>query len=112
MTLLIGVQSISLLKKNIWSCLCHILHIDPAAALTRQVATFPLSLGGLGFRSATRTKQSAHRTSWADSLGMLHNRHSSVADAFLCLWLPLIRHGFRATLLACCLAWCAPSFSG
>ena len=60
----------------------QILHIDPAAVHTRQVATLPLSLGGLGLRSAIRTKQSAYWASWADSLGMLHNRHSNVADAF------------------------------
>ena len=68
---------------GIWSCLCQILHIDPAAVHTRQLATLPLSLGGLGLRSAIRTKQSAYWASWADSLGMLHNRHSNVADAFL-----------------------------
>ena len=48
-------------------CLCQILHIDPAAVHTRQLATLPLSLGGLGLRSATRTEQSAYWPSWADS---------------------------------------------
>ena len=40
---------------GMWSCLCQILHIDPAAVHTRQLATLPLSLGGLGLRSAIRT---------------------------------------------------------
>ena len=50
----------------------------------RQIATLPLSVGGLVLRSATRTKQSAYWATWADSLGVFHNRHSNVADdAFL-----------------------------
>ena len=63
--------------------------------------------------------------SWADSLGMFHNRHSNVADAFLeCLTVGagppslVAAHSAREELSyvmgfqASCFAWCTPSFSG
>ena len=68
---------------GVWSCLCRILNVDPTAAHTRQVATHPLSLGGLGLRSANRTRQSAYWASWADSLAMIYRRHHGVATGFL-----------------------------
>ena len=68
-----------------WRCLCQI--IEPAAAHTRQVATLPLSLGCLGLRSTTRTKQYAYWECWANSFGMFHDRYSNLANAFMeCLF--------------------------
>ena len=42
---------------SFWSCLCDILNVAPdqCSVSARDVATFPLCLGGLGFRSASRT---------------------------------------------------------
>ena len=41
--------------------------------------TLPLSLGGLGIRSAFRSRESAHWASWADCLAMVKARHPIVA---------------------------------
>ena len=42
-------------------------------------ATLPLSLGGLGLRSAERTKVATCWASWADVLPMIQARHPAVA---------------------------------
>ena len=61
---------------GLWRCLCSILQLDPAQPDSiRETATVPLSLGGLGLRSASRTRVSAS----ADCLGMIHKRHPNVA---------------------------------
>ena len=65
---------------GLWRCLCSILQLDPAQAdSVRETATVLLSLGGLGLRSALRTRVPAFWASWADSLGMIHQRHPDVA---------------------------------
>ena len=40
--------------ESIWTCLCQILgvHNDESDAVAKQTATLPLSMGGLGLRSA------------------------------------------------------------
>ena len=65
-----------------FTCLCQILQVDPAAidAETRDSATLPMSLGGLGIRSAVRSCKAAHWASWADSLPMTFERHPHVAN--------------------------------
>ena len=47
--------------------------------LTEDLARLPLSMGGLGLRSAVRTSPAAHWASWADSLPMIQKRHPAVA---------------------------------
>ena len=65
---------------GLWRCLCSILQLDPAQPDSiRETATVPLSLGGLGLRSASRTLVPAFWSSWADCLGMIHKRHPDVA---------------------------------
>ena len=46
----------------------------------RDAAALPLSLGGLGLRSACRMRVPAYWASWADCFGMIHQRHPDVAD--------------------------------
>ena len=55
--------------ESIWTCLCQILgvHNDESDAVA-QTATLPLSMGGLGLRSAVRTSVPAHWASWEDCL--------------------------------------------
>ena len=61
-------------------CFCSILQLDPAQAdSVRETATVPLSWGGLGLSSAVRTRVLAFWASWADSLGLIHQRHPDVA---------------------------------
>ena len=52
---------------------------------TRATASLPLSLGGLGLRSAQRTREAAYWASWSDTLPMIHARHPVVANL-------LVRH--------------------
>ena len=51
--------------------------------LHKEVATLPLSLGGLGLRSAVRTSVPAHWASWADVLPMIRDRHPAVATTIV-----------------------------
>ena len=62
--------------ESIWTCLCQILgvHNDESDAIAKQTATLPLSMGGLGLRSAVRTSVPAHWASWGDCLGMINAR--------------------------------------
>ena len=64
----------------LWQCLCQIMRISPTQAEDiRLTATLPMVLGGLGLRSATRVRQAAYWSSWADCLPMVHHRHPMVA---------------------------------
>ena len=45
-----------------------------------EKSSLPMSLGGCGLRSASRTSSSAYWASWADSLRMIHQRHPAVAN--------------------------------
>ena len=67
--------------QGLWRCLCAILEVpeDTCHLVTRATATLPLSLGGLGLRSAERTKVAACWASWADVLPMIQARHPAVA---------------------------------
>ena len=66
---------------RIWQQLCRITGIDEgiAPAISRQVASLPLSMGGLGLRSAQWTSVAAHFASWADAVGMIQNRQPTIA---------------------------------
>ena len=63
--------------RGIWTCLCKLL------GRSCELASVPLSLGGLGLRSATRTREAAYWASWADCLFMVRKRHPVVADRIL-----------------------------
>ena len=58
---------------GLWTCLCNILNV-----VGQDVATMPLSLGGLGLRDAVRTSPPAF---WcrADCIAMVRARHPDVA---------------------------------
>ena len=61
---------------GLWQCLCAIMNVDGdmMSASTKETATFPLSMGGLGLRSAFRLRQAAHWSSWGDCLEMIRDR--------------------------------------
>ena len=48
-----------------------------------DLASLPLSLGGLGLRSATLMSRPAYWSSWADCLGMVQQRHPTVSDCIV-----------------------------
>ena len=68
--------------ENMWRGLCTILEVPTTACSrnARDLSSLPLSLGGLGLRSATRTRVSACWASWADTLPMVQSRHPQIAD--------------------------------
>ena len=71
-------------NRGLWNCLNHILSIDSQVDETVQdIGSLPLSMGGLGLRSATRTSQPAFWASWADCPAMIRARHPDVAALIL-----------------------------
>ena len=60
-----------------------ILDVQGAPAEAQQLASLPLTLGGLGLASAERTRHVAHWASWADCLAMVQQRHPSVAEEMI-----------------------------
>ena len=70
--------------RGFWECACTLLNIPSHQdQSTRDTATLPLSLGGLGLRSAVRTSPSAFWASWADCLLIISARHPAVADMII-----------------------------
>ena len=67
---------------GLWQCLSNILRIDPDATV-RDAACMPLSLGGVGLRSAYRTRVPAFWVSWSDCLPMIQARNPDVAAALV-----------------------------
>ena len=67
---------------TLWQCLSNILQIDlnQCDEVVRDVATLPLSMGGLGLRSAVRVRSPAYWASWADCLSMTQARHPLVVE--------------------------------
>ena len=59
-------------------CLSLLLNVDPST-MYWDLASLPLSLGGLGLRGASLTSQPAYWSSWADCLGMVQQGHSTVS---------------------------------
>ena len=61
---------------GLWQCLCDVLGIDPGQETTvKETAVLPMSLGGLGLRSALKLRVPAFWASWADCLPMIWERH-------------------------------------
>ena len=48
-----------------------------------MAATLPLRFGGLGLSSARRLRHAAHWARWADCIGMIHQRHPTVARTII-----------------------------
>ena len=70
---------------GLFNCLCRIMNIVPGQIheLVKDIITIPLSIGGMGFRSAHRTSPPAYWASWADSLPMIRERHLEVARTII-----------------------------
>ena len=70
---------------TLWQCLSNILQVDlnQCDEVVRDVATLPLSMGGLGLRSAVRVRSPACWASWADCLPMMQARHPRVVAEIL-----------------------------
>ena len=58
----------------VWKCLCGLLDIRGTEEM-RDKASLSLSSGGLGSRSATRSRDCAFWASWADVLPTIRKRH-------------------------------------
>ena len=70
---------------GLWSCLRNILGATLDTNPTvRDIATMPLSLGGMGLRNAARMSPAAFWASWADCLSMVRERHPEIATMILC----------------------------
>ena len=66
---------------GLWQCFSTLLRIDPSQweSTVQEATTLPMSLGGLGLRSALRTKVAAFWSSWSDCSPMIQARHPAVA---------------------------------
>ena len=69
--------------RYVWQCLQTVLDVREAPAEAQQLASLPLTLGGLGVASAERTRHAAHWASWANCLAMVQQRHPSVAEEMI-----------------------------
>ena len=69
--------------RQMWECFSQLVGIASVSAGARQSVTVPLSLGGLGLSGARRARESAHWSSWADSLPMIWKRHPAVATMLI-----------------------------
>ena len=71
--------------RSLWKCLCRILGISEGECQdsARSAATLPVVLGGLGLRSALRTRSSAFWASWADCLPMVFKRYPDLVADFV-----------------------------
>ena len=56
---------------------------DACDRSARDVASLPLSFGGMGLRSAVRTAVPAYWSSWVDALSMISQRHRTVATTLV-----------------------------
>ena len=63
----------------VWNCFRQLLDI-PSTQEMMDRAGMSLANGGLGLRSASRDKVSAHWASWADALPTIRERHPVIAD--------------------------------
>ena len=70
--------------EGLWRCMCEILRVPlDTGVLARDTASLPLALGGLGLRSAVRSRQSTYWASWADTLPVVRMRHRAIAESFV-----------------------------
>ena len=70
---------------QLWGCLCQLLDITTTRCNvgSRDTATLPLAMGGMGLRSAMRTRSPACWASWGDCLSMIRARHPEVVTQLL-----------------------------
>ena len=68
-----------------WSCFCNLLELSPPSVpeSSTMAATLPLRFGGLGLSSAGKLRHAVHWASWADCIGMMHQRHPTVARTII-----------------------------
>ena len=64
---------------GVWQCFCSLLG-QSLNAVTWEVGSLPLHMGGLGLRSACRTVHVAYWGTWADCLSTIQQRHANIAD--------------------------------
>ena len=64
-------------------CLSRLLEVPVETFALNATMSLPLSKGGLGLRSAVRSREAAHWASWADCLPMVQKRHPQVAGIML-----------------------------
>ena len=63
--------------------LSRLLEVPVETFELNATMSLPLSKGGLGLRSAVRSREAAHWASWADCLPMVQKRHPQVAGIML-----------------------------
>ena len=68
------------MQRTMWALLGDIPGGDQEKQDAARLATLPMRMGGLGFRSAVRMAPAAHWASWADALPMLLERLPVVAQ--------------------------------
>ena len=68
---------------KVWDCLASLLHVPAQLPHARTTALMPLSTGWLGLGCAVRARHAAHYASWADSLPIVRQRHTDVADSII-----------------------------
>ena len=68
--------------RSLRRCLSELLGAEVPEG-TSDIASLPLSLGGLGLLSAQRIRHAANWASWSDSLEMVRNRHPVVAEVMV-----------------------------
>ena len=67
-----------------WECLCRILRVSSEVDITsQQIASLPLSVGGLGLHSAVFVRHAAYWSSWADCVHMVNKRHPQICRSIL-----------------------------
>ena len=54
--------------RQMWECFSHLVWFASLSSKAQQYTTIPLSLGGTGLSCGRRSRESAHWSSWADSL--------------------------------------------
>ena len=96
MTRVVEPATLDFSERNVealWQCLCQIMRISPTQAEDiRLTASLPMVLGGFGLRSATRVRQAAYWSSWADCLPMAHQKHPVVAATLVVQLSGILRH--------------------
>ena len=54
--------------RQMWECFSHLVGFASLSSKAQQYTSIPLSLGGTGLSCGRRSRESAHWSSWADSL--------------------------------------------
>ena len=74
----IPVQFANQHDAGVWQCFCSLLG-QSLNAVTGEVGSLPLHMGGLGLRSACRMAHAACCGSWSDCLSTIRQRHANTA---------------------------------